>query len=577
MKTTTKKLASALALAVYASTAAMGFAACSDKSQQPRPQTPAGVSDVTSRLPAPSDGSLPTQYTAAQNLAFVAYVLDSRPAYRCYTDVVTQTPSATLTTKSYKDYFNGVALSSEITYSPLVKSGTQTCFYTGENGAQALVRSSVAPTAETTHLTAEWSGEAPVRYSEGEYKKTYGLFHTEMTGYVINEGTITSAEPLVENDDGTYTQSVVLDPQYGTVYHKYAMQKRGGFDDLPEFKSVELSVTFDQSWQVLTVVADDLATAVNGSLAVEAKSHSVANYSYGAENLDIEHCAFFESYFKEYATDLKDDPASQLPPAPVTRYGTTRAVAPSDGSLPTDYTSARNLAYIAYVLDNQKSYHCYTDTSSTALFITQTTKSTKDYLGGVMVSTDITHSSFVQGGTQTCFYTDGSGSRRALLRESEKPSADTTHETAVWKAGDPAAYSETEFLGKYGAFQTEMTNYVINEGTIVEDKGVVANGDGTYTLSVVLDPSTSTEYYKYGMQTRGGLDELPVFSSVALSVTFDGSWRPLTVVMDDVAKVKMILPVESKSHSVATYSYDGADFDANHYSAYESYFKQYID
>ena len=55
--------------------------------------------------------------------------------------------------------------------------------------------------------------------------------------------------------------------------------------------------------------------------------------------------------------------------------GITRLQAPTDGSLPTAHTAQENLAYMAYVLDNQPQYHCYTYTVTQASIATQYTKS----------------------------------------------------------------------------------------------------------------------------------------------------------------------------------------------------------
>ncbi len=266
------------------------------------------------------------------------------------------------------------------------------------------------------------------------------------------------------------------------------------------------------------------------------------------------------------------------PPAPKDSP-TTRLVAPTDGSLPTDHTAAENLAYIAYVLDNQTSYHCYTDTNTVAnlgfLEVPQATRSYKDYKDGIMVSSDISTSSFVKTATQACFV-QGEEATEVYMRSAETPDDTTTNLTAKWSSEQPELYTEESYMAKYGMFQTEMTNYVVNADTITASEEIVVNEDGTYTLSVTLDPAASTVYYQYGMMTRGGLDELPTFSSISFSVTFDGDWKVLSLKATEVAKVKMLLAADSTSEITATYSYDEADFDNEHFAFYENYFKQYV-
>jgi hypothetical protein len=253
----------------------------------------------------------------------------------------------------------------------------------------------------------------------------------------------------------------------------------------------------------------------------------------------------------------------------------SKVAAPTDGSLPTAHSGAENLAYIAGVLESQSQYHCFTSTVTNASIATQVTSSYKDYKDGVMISTDITYSSMVKSGTQTCFIVGGD-ERQAYMRYSEAPDANTNQYNASWVEGAPTLYSERAYLYTYGIFQTELSNYIINESTILESSSVQVNSDGTYTQSYVLDPQSSTYYYQYGMKTRGGLGGYPNFQQINLSVTFDSGWRVLGMTFKEVAEVNKGVNVTSISEATATYSYDDASFDSEHFAYYENYFKSYI-
>lgn len=256
----------------------------------------------------------------------------------------------------------------------------------------------------------------------------------------------------------------------------------------------------------------------------------------------------------------------------------TKTAAPTDGSLPTAHTGAENLAYIAGVLASQNQYHVYTSTQTNAAIATQITKSYKDYKDGVMLSTDITYSSMVKSGTQTCVVTAEDGTQEAYMRYSAEPKSDTNHLNADWDGGEPIYYSQNGYLYKYGLFPTELTNYIINENTILTDSvgAVTVNSDGTYSQSFKLDPVASTYYYQYGMKTRGGLGGFPEFQTVELTVTFDAQWFVRSMKIYEVSKVNKGVTVTSVSNSTATFSYGADGFDDAHFAFYDDYFRQYV-
>lgn len=297
------KSAALIALAIFASGLAGGLTACGGKSQES--ERPSNVAITKTEIP--TDGSLPTAHSAAENLAYVAYVLENQPQYHCYTYTVTNAAIATQYTRSYKDHKDGVTISSDITYSSMVKSGSQALFINGKDGPEVYMRFSEAPKSDTDHLNAKWSQGAPVHYNEQSYLYTYGLFQTELTNYIINSETILDSQEVKVNGDGTYSQKVVLDPVASTYYYQYGMKTRGGLGGYPEFQTVNLTVTFDSAWRVTTLDIEEVAL-VNKGVTVTSKSSSRAEYSYGEEDFDAAHFAFYNDYFKQYvgSSDLEE-------------------------------------------------------------------------------------------------------------------------------------------------------------------------------------------------------------------------------------------------------------------------------
>lgn len=298
------KKISAFALAAV-SAAALGFGAagCAKKStasfEEPEDA-------VIARLTPPDDGSLPTAHTCAENMGYIASVFDRQTQYHSYSYGVTVASINTQTTRTFKDYKDGVLLTTDLTYSSMVKGGTQTCTLINDDGEYEIYfRTSGEPDANTLPTQAEWSREAPLIFTERSYHFTYGLPPTELFNYIVNENTIIDSRAAVDNGDGTYTQSFVLDPKASTYYYQFGMKTRGGLSGYPEFKAISFSVTFDANWKVLSYYMHEVADA-NKGIVVESVSDFTVDFWYGEDRFDAEHFGYYENYFKNYRgnTDL---------------------------------------------------------------------------------------------------------------------------------------------------------------------------------------------------------------------------------------------------------------------------------
>lgn len=249
---------------------------------------------------------------------------------------------------------------------------------------------------------------------------------------------------------------------------------------------------------------------------------------------------------------------------------------PDDGSLPTAHTCAENLAYINYVFDNQTQYHTYSYGVTSASIATQTTRNFRDYKDGILMNTDLTYSSMVRSGTQTCSMYNDKGEYEVYFRTSAAPEADTLPAQAEWSQEAPTFFNERSYHYTYGLLPNELFNYIVNEQNIIDSEQIKVNSDGTYTQNFTLDPVASTYFYQFGMKTRGGLSGYPEFESITFSVTFDGDWQILSAVMHEVAKVNKGIIVSSVSDFTTEYSYGGERFDGEHFAYYENYFKKYV-
>ena len=236
------------------------------------------------------------------------------------------------------------------------------------------------------------------------------------------------------------------------------------------------------------------------------------------------------------------------------------------------------VGYLAWTLGQQSEYHSQSQTTSTAVIATQTTNSYKDYKDGIMVSSDFTYG-FTAAGTQACFVPqgneEGKGAGVYMRHETDSPNSSTTGTSAQW--GEEILYYDRDaYLTTYGEYSTEMTVYLLNEETITGWQPATDNGDGTFTQVVELDAPKATYYYRYAMMTRGGLDRLPEFDEITLTITFDDDYRVLEIFADEHSQLTYIFSMSSVSTTTTTYSYGEETFDREHYALYESCYKPVV-
>ena len=267
---------------------------------------------TTYRKRLPTDGTRPTDATPLDNIGYMAYVFDNQQYYHAYAYNSTKSTGYEQITQSWKDYKSGaisgnakgesVMIASDLSYSKLVKSATQSCFI-GNN--KALIRNGGKPSGKNTKpLDLEWSSSAPAIYDKNGYKYVYGEFSTEISVYVINEATIERADEVVDNGDGTYSQKYYLNKNAG-VWYQYGMKTRGGLKNYPEFKRIEITFTFNDKWEILQSYCEEKATIsprALGGMNMASDSVTTTWFDYGNE-LDGTHYAYYDNYFKNYEDD----------------------------------------------------------------------------------------------------------------------------------------------------------------------------------------------------------------------------------------------------------------------------------
>ena len=240
-------------------------------------------------------------------LGYLAYVLDRQEYYHSVANTVSTALIATQYTNSFKDYKDGIMLSSDFTYG-FTGAGTQSCFVpdgnaNGEGAGVYMRTSSGSVNGSTTGTGANWNDDV-VYYDKDTYLYKYGQYSTEMTVYILNEETVLSWDDVVENGDGTYSQTFYLDAEKAAYYYQYAMQTRGGLDTLPQFESITLTFTFDDNYRVLKIDATEVSE-ITYIFSMSSTSQTTTTYSYEQETFDEAHYDYFDSYYEQYVGQLE--------------------------------------------------------------------------------------------------------------------------------------------------------------------------------------------------------------------------------------------------------------------------------
>lgn len=423
-----------------------------------------------------------------RTLTYLAYVLSEQPYYHSESVTVSVAPfNMTQYTKSFKDYSDGIMISSDLTYG-IKNAGTQAAFVPGGNeegrGAGVYMRtSSGSVNADSTGTSVSWNDDV-VYYDRESYLYAYGEYSTEMTVYLLTEETITSWDPATDNGDGTYTQTFYLDAEKACYYYQYAMKTRGGLLTLPVFESISMEVTFDNNYRVLQIdVVEN--SRINPFTWMDSTSTTTTSYTYGEENFDRPHYDYYADYFEQYVGNLgsEDGDDDELTPLDLLMNAFAGVL------------NGEGQQFDAVVMAGGKTYY-----------------------GRVYLSLDING---ISSG-------DILGSIDARIALSEDENIDEQDLYISFADGDIRAYYSSDFalsadVNEFSDIVSQFESWVqrlSGDGTAAADEGDSAD-EGGFSLDELLQQFTNgtTEEYDGGLTYTASLE----ISGISLDAVFDFS------------------------------------------------------
>lgn len=423
-----------------------------------------------------------------RTLTYLAYVLSEQPYYHSESVTVSVAPfNMTQYTKSFKDYSDGIMISSDLTYG-IKNAGTQAAFVPDGNeegrGAGVYMRtSSGSVNADSTGTSVSWNDDV-VYYDRESYLYAYGEYSTEMTVYLLTEETITSWDPATDNGDGTYTQTFYLDAEKACYYYQYAMKTRGGLLTLPVFESISMEVTFDNNYRVLQIdVVEN--SRINPFTWMDSTSTTTTSYTYGEENFDRPHYDYYADYFEQYVGNLgsEDGDDDELTPLDLLMNAFAGVL------------NGEGQQFDAVVMAGGKTYY-----------------------GRVYLSLDING---ISSG-------DILGSIDARIALSEDENIDEQDLYISFADGDIRAYYSSDFalsadVNEFSDIVSQFESWVqrlSGDGTAAADEGDSAD-EGGFSLDELLQQFTNgtTEEYDGGLTYTASLE----ISGISLDAVFDFS------------------------------------------------------
>ena len=252
---------------------------------------------VTVAYPLPDDASTPLDHTALENIGYMNTRFKGQKNWYSEMHGTTNAAGVNQSVNTFKQYANSALIMADITSSSLVNAARQFCYY----GDEVMWRNGTSYTGSSfDEMNAiVWkTGEPYAHMNVSDFKARNGLPGTELFVYVINETTLVSATEVVDNGNGTYTQSYVLDPATDKAPAHYVNQMKftGGLTGLPEFEYINLTCTFDDSWQILSFDVDE---GYKAEMVITVNCTSIFHTDFSYNTPKAESPAF-EDYFKQY-------------------------------------------------------------------------------------------------------------------------------------------------------------------------------------------------------------------------------------------------------------------------------------
>lgn len=135
------------------------------------------------------------------------------------------------------------------------------------------------------------------KLNKTQYLEDYGYSPDDPTRYIINEKTIISDIEIINNGIGRkFTYKFNLDPQIAPYYYKKSVKELSGSSSSPNFKSIEMHMTFDYKWRMTKIeVKEEYDISLSALGNVTCFATLTETFSNIDKDLTIPEQSFFKS------------------------------------------------------------------------------------------------------------------------------------------------------------------------------------------------------------------------------------------------------------------------------------------
>lgn len=264
-----------------------------------------GFETVCYELPDDND---PTAHTGIENIGYMNWRLQHQTMWYSEAHVFVDNSTDDQNVSTYKQYHNGVLISTDISKSNLVNKAAQYCQVRGGN--VVLFRNAAGGKSKYNGINTPWTTGKPDGHTIAEYKVKKGLPPLEFSVYILNENTVKEYSDVIDNGNGTYSQTFILNYESepaendATYWYKTEMvyKANGMMKADPQFSEVKVTYTFDDTWQILSTNIREVYKTITGVGGVNCVAEGTTEYTYGNEELSYnpEYEKFYRNYMADY-------------------------------------------------------------------------------------------------------------------------------------------------------------------------------------------------------------------------------------------------------------------------------------
>ena len=255
-------------------------------------------------ISTPIDGTKPSDHDPKQNAYYALYALNKASSFvtHCEGETITQVTfvSVSQKIKSMRVVNNGEMYKESISHSSFKGVGVRN-YINGDNYV-TLNADSVTSVDDVV-----WNSDAK-KISKDDYVALYGYTPAGISGYILTDDTILSAEYLGE-ENGVFSYHYELDTVKSVAKLGLEMRTMAGTASLPIFEKASITIRVDENWNIISTTTNSVYAVdmLGGVTCTEEMTEVFSNLGDGVEIPNVE-------FFRDYL----DDEVSEVGPTELT-------------------------------------------------------------------------------------------------------------------------------------------------------------------------------------------------------------------------------------------------------------------